>query len=1103
MSLKGNLSSVNLTEIFQMLSLSGREGTLFIYEGARKRAICFTKEGVSIHSHERSENNLLGRIMVRLGRVTSEELAKGIEKRRGSSRPLGDILVDLGYCTPDDIMDALKVQGSEDIQELFLNPSDAQFEYVDGYFPEEENAAQAALLNVNALLIDIARRSDEWEYIRARVRSVRQVYRFTGVEGQVDGGALDECYAQRVDPHVDGTNSVQDLIDKSYVNRFEVCKLLSTYLDAGIIELVPQEAMLQAARHALRNGDAVRAVRHYEYLMSAGGCPLDVFLEASEAYEAARDHAQATGLLRRYAEELVREGQTREALDALRRITTYPRPDLDSLRFLLDLAFQHPRVADEFSPQVIEAGKTLVASYTKNGQRPEALALLERLVRAFPEEIAFAISLVNVHYEEGNVSKASQECERLANGFLKRKKPGQAVSLYKKLLIIDPERHDIRDRVRKLVSGRRKTHGSSALPRVAAVVGLLLVLGAAAFVYLQPPAEGEGELPRAEITRLKAEAVAEQAVAEQHARTAVSVFERLERHLADDALKMGDNLRKDMAIAGERYKQYRGRADKARDFCGAIHRGTSDEQCRAQVAAMLTALDDLDDDITRARHRWQRKAHRTAALLYKRGIDDYTAGILKRALQRLRLGRVLNPDVDTYEDVNIPRTIRNLEEDIEKFLEAQRLGKHLEGESDFIGARRIYIELMEDYEGTDLLNDIRLPFEVYTVPSGATVTVDGERVPQTTPCHVRLRPNSKSIVRCSKKGFVPHKETLGPFTPDLEAGDMTLQYNLLKKAAWELHVGGFVESSPAAWKDRVAVAGRNGRWFLLSAKSGKIIAEDEIHALGGISAGLVSDGKNFYVAVLDGELHAYGGRKGERLYRIRGFPGKLRATPAMADHMLYIADYDGNVYAYPAGGKRYIWKQTTPPGVRVQPLVHGEHLIVVSGSGEVSVLKLKDGAILNQYKLKGTFTLPPVAAGADLLFANTDGRLFSVEKLTGKLRWQSQVARAIPTLPVVRGGAAFLSPKAGQLLVIDTSTGDEIYRFTEGGGRTAQPTAGRVLIYFAHGSDLTAYARTAEGYGLAWTFRAKARILVGPVQTEDAVYVGDEKGHVYRIDLAD
>ena len=65
--------------------------------------------------------------------------------------------------------------------------------------------------------------------------------------------------------------------------------------------------------------------------------------------------------------------------------------------------------------------------------------------------------------------------------------------------------------------------------------------------------------------------------------------------------------------------------------------------------------------------------------------------------------------------------------------------------------------------------------------------------------------------------------------------------------------------------------------------------------------------------------------------------------------------------------------------------------------------------------------------------------------------------------------------------------------------------ADKVLIYFAHGRELTAYARTAaaDGYGLAWTFRAEARILVGPVQTQDAVYVGDEDGNVYRIDLDD
>ena len=81
MSLKGNLGSVNLTEIFQMLSLSAREGTLFIYEGSRKRAISFTKEGVSIRSRERNESNLIGKILVRLGRIEESSLQSAMGGR--------------------------------------------------------------------------------------------------------------------------------------------------------------------------------------------------------------------------------------------------------------------------------------------------------------------------------------------------------------------------------------------------------------------------------------------------------------------------------------------------------------------------------------------------------------------------------------------------------------------------------------------------------------------------------------------------------------------------------------------------------------------------------------------------------------------------------------------------------------------------------------------------------------------------------------------------------------------------------------------------------------------------------------------------------------
>ncbi|MCZ6787301.1 MAG: hypothetical protein O7E54_09070, partial [Planctomycetota bacterium] len=216
-----------------MLSLSAREGTLFIYEGARKQAICFTKEGVSIRSRERNECNLLGKVLIRLGKVTEQDLRRAIQERRASNRLLGDVLVELGACTREDVEESFGIQSEEDIRDLFLNKREAQFEYVDGYFPESDGGTiPFVTLNVNTLLIEIARRSDEWEYIRRRVRGPREIFRFTGAEGAIQGDVLQECYAHRIDPLIDGTHSVTDLIELSYVNKFEVCKLLSAYLDA-------------------------------------------------------------------------------------------------------------------------------------------------------------------------------------------------------------------------------------------------------------------------------------------------------------------------------------------------------------------------------------------------------------------------------------------------------------------------------------------------------------------------------------------------------------------------------------------------------------------------------------------------------------------------------------------------------------------------------------------------------------------------------------------------------------------------------------------------------------------------------------------------------
>jgi len=1111
MSLKGNLASVNLTEIFQMLSLSGREGTLFIYEGARKRAIGFTKDGVSIRSRERTEAGLIGKILVRLGKIDDADLQQAVEQRRASSHLLGDVLVDMGACNREDVELAFRIQGEEDIQELFLNRSDAQFEYVDGYFPETD--FPYVNLNVNSLLIEIARRTDEWEYIRRRIRGPREIYRFTGAEGQMDADVLAECYAHRIDPIIDGTRSVDEIIDISYVNRFDVCKLLSQYLDAEVIELVPADAIRENARLALRMGDAESAIRHYEYLMSTGDFPLDVMSEAAEAHEAMRDFAEAAALLRRLAEELVRSGDDRGAIDSLRRVANYPRPEPEALTYLMDLVFKNPRAAAEFAGHVVEAGKTLVAYYLKHDQRPDALDLLQRLFETFPDEVAFAISIVNLHYEGENVEKAASECERMANAFLKRRKQSPAISLYKKLLIIDPERQDIREKIRKLVTGKKKrTSGAgSAFPRMAAAMAFSLLVGGAAIVVLKKestPGGGGGGINRKMLDELVGGAVNELAQSNTHGERAIEKYLALMKRIVDLSLEEADEVTRDLEQAEENHRLFGEHAERAGQMAETLRTQTSDEEVKSRARSMMSTLKDRRSRIDSARGQWRAMAQSAAVKLYDAGRVDYKEGRLSAALKRFTLARTLASRRIWLAEVNLDQFISNIRSDVQNVTKRLRMARQREREAAWTAARRTYLELLKDFPNADLVREIRLPVEIATTPPGAEILLDGNSTGQKTPAFVRLDPFKRTLVGLKRHTFVEKTFPLGPFGVKTLPEKYRYQQSLLKAATWVRNIGDYVVSAPVVRGRRVAVARRNGKLFVFDSRSGKQLATvgaDVLDTFDGVSAGLATDGQTFFVPTLDGKLFAFDAVTLKRRYRISGFGAGLYATPVVKDGVIFVVDHAGNVSARDLETRKRLWRQSTPHGVQAAPVVQGDDIVILAASGHVTVITRSTGKPVISYKLEGSFSNAPSRAGKDLLiFATETGHLYGVERVTGQVRWEHNLGAAPTGTGPIRGRGVFFSPKPKELVAIDFTTGDVIYHVTSG---AAEGVANRDRIFFARGRTLSAFApaKGAEGYALAWSFQAKGRILAGPVldRRSGAVYIGDEKGNVYRLEASD
>jgi len=896
---------------------------------------------------------------------------------------------------------------------------------------------------------------------------------------------------------------------------------MAAYLDAGVIELVPPDAIRQNARLALRMGDSESAIRHYEYLMGTGDFPLDIMGEAAEAHEANRDFPEAAALLRRLAEELVRSGDYRAAIDVLRRVANYPRPEPEALRYLVDLVFENPRAAGEFAANIVEAGKTLVAYYIGQDQADDALDLLQRLLKTFPDEVAFADSLVNVYYEQGNRDQAAAECERLANSYLKRKRPAHAVSLYKKLLVIDPERQDVREKIRKTVSGRRRrTSTSSALPRFAAFLAVTLLLGAVGIVmFKKNSGDGDtsGAIPSDMTRRLLTRAREEKQSAAESARRAIEEFRQLVDDVRDDPVAHREALLARIRTAMDQHQLFLEGSGTAVSIAETIQKQSGRREDTAQAQALLETLEEHQAQVENAYRAWQVEANRTARRLFDEAEGEYKAKHLKAALDRYELARQLSSEPDWKASKSLEQAITNIRTDMDFVVREIKKAKAKEDENDFTTARQILLDLLHKYGfwGADIVQDVLLPLEIVTIPPGATLTLDGVEYSRPTPCLVRLNPHKGTVVEVRKKTFLTEKRTLGPFGLGTDPAKHTYTIPLLKTSTWtrSFRGGELIESPPVAWGPpearRVAVVTRSGDWAILDADDeNKTIARQELEGAD-VTAGLATDGRTVMIPTLDGRLVALDAQRAEVLYTFRGTTklplGPVHGAPAVMGSVFYIADGEGHVYAFDSASREAVWAVETPHSVRASPVLQGGHVVVVSTFGDVTVLRRSTGQEVAHYKLQGTFVCSPAVVGEDnLIFAAEDGELFGVKRLTGEPLWKSiKVEGAIiRRTPPVRGNTVFVSPRPGFLVAVNTDTGDHLYiQGNPAAQRGPVNPANRVnRIFFVHENILTAYGPGQDGYGQAWSFQARGKILGGPVVEGDAVYIGDETGNLYRLE---
>lgn len=345
MAIEGPLRELSIHDVFQLLDLSRKTGVLRVTSDLRQNAgTVYFADGAVVYAEIRSNPHLLGELLVRSGRVSRADLeqAREVQRRQGDSPRLGEILVNTGVITARERQRYVRLQVEEVVFEI-TSWTEGHFSFTEGAVEPLAPDVQVRI-RVEALLMEAARRIDEWARIEKRISHLGVIPALAPAPDASEG-QLDLLPPEwEVLALIDGVRDVRGIAAELGRSDFDVAKTLFGLESAGVVVLVQPAAArggaeaavadaaspleLAATALAARDVEGARALAERAVAEEPSGAAAHlllgrVHLAGGRAVEAAHALARALRLEPRNAAAhrvhgfvLAALGRFREAVDA-------------------------------------------------------------------------------------------------------------------------------------------------------------------------------------------------------------------------------------------------------------------------------------------------------------------------------------------------------------------------------------------------------------------------------------------------------------------------------------------------------------------------------------------------------------------------------------------------------------------------------------------------------------------------------------------------------------------------------------------------------------------------------------------------------------------
>ena len=233
MAIEGALQDVSLADICQLLGMGMKTGCLSLTDRSNFGYIYFGK-GRVIHASVLNRPDRLGELLVRNHVITRKHLSAAMEQQAlEKGKRLGEILVEQESITEEKLQHYIQTQIEEAVYNLFTW-NQGSFHFDTGQAPDEDGVFLVSI-PPEALLMEGARRVDEWSLVEKKIPSFEVVFQFDRHPDDSEEEVELTKDQKKILPFIDGVRTVDEIMNEAGLVEFETGKAFYGLIQAGFV----------------------------------------------------------------------------------------------------------------------------------------------------------------------------------------------------------------------------------------------------------------------------------------------------------------------------------------------------------------------------------------------------------------------------------------------------------------------------------------------------------------------------------------------------------------------------------------------------------------------------------------------------------------------------------------------------------------------------------------------------------------------------------------------------------------------------------------------------------------------------------------------------